>query len=31
MLNGLVCIIDDTMTICMECFYNATPSASVNN
>jgi hypothetical protein len=30
MLNGSV-IIGDTMLICMECFYNATPSISVNN
>jgi hypothetical protein len=31
MLNGLVCIIGDTVTVCMERFYNATPSPSVNN
>jgi hypothetical protein len=31
MLNGSVYIIDNMMTICMEHFHNATPSASVNN
>jgi hypothetical protein len=31
MLNGSVYIIDDMMTICMECFHNATISVSVNN
>jgi hypothetical protein len=31
MLNDLMCIIDNTVTVCMERFYNATPSLSVNN
>jgi hypothetical protein len=31
MLNDSVYIIDDIMTICMERFHNATPSANVNN
>jgi hypothetical protein len=31
MLNDSMYIIDDMMTICMERFHNATPSASVNS
>jgi hypothetical protein len=30
-LNSLVCIVDDMVTVCIERFHNVTLSASVNN